>query len=163
SIAPAGMTFNPATRLVEWNPTPDQLGEHTVEIQADDGRGGVAIQSIMVRVTTVAANEPPQIVSTPVLNGTIDRPYIYNLLAEDAEGDPLVWSLTTALHGLSIHPNLGTLRWTPEADQEGVIDVVVLVTDAQGGRATQAFTITVSPLNLPPGISSTPPTQAIVG
>src|SRR5262249_46085199 len=137
-IAPAGMTLNAATRLVEWTPTPDQLGDHTVEIHADDGRGGVTVQSFIVRVTPAVANDPPRIVSMPVLTGTIGRPYVYDLQAEDPEGDPLVWSLTTAPRGLSIHPNLGTLRWTPQVDQEGVIDVVVSVTDAQGGQATQA-------------------------
>ena len=32
--------------LVEWEPTPDQLGNNAVEVRADDGRGGVTVQSM---------------------------------------------------------------------------------------------------------------------
>ena len=163
TTAPAGMTLNPATRLVEWEPTPDQLGDNTAVVRADDGRGGVTVQSYVVSVTANVSNAPPLIVSAPVLTGTTERPYVYNLRAEDAEHDPLVWSLTTAPRGMSMHPSLGTLRWIPAADQVGTADVVVQLTDGQGGRATQSFTITVRGVNLPPTISSAPPTQGRIG
>ncbi len=163
STAPAGMTLDPAMGLVEWEPTPDQLGNNAVEVRADDGRGGVTVQSYVVNVMTAMSNEPPRIVSAPVVTGTAEQPYVYDLRAEDPEYDPLVWSLIAAPRGMSIHPRLGTLRWIPAADQAGPADVVVLLTDGQGGRATQSFTIIVRGGNLPPTISSAPPTQGRVG
>ena len=64
---------------------------------------------------------------------------------------------------MSIDPNLGTLRWTPTADQLGSQSVVVRVTDPQGAFATQSYSVTVRAVNLPPAITSTPPTQAYQG
>jgi len=161
--APAGMTLDPATRLVQWVPAPDQLGDNNVEIRASDGRGGVAVQSFVIEVTATGSNEPPRIVSTPVVTAVKDTPYAYDLRGLDPDGDPLVWSLDAAPRGMSIHELLGTIRWTPAADQVGPADVVVLVTDAQGGRATQRFTINVRAVNSPPSITSVPPTQGNVG
>ncbi|MHB0954937.1 MAG: putative Ig domain-containing protein [Pirellulaceae bacterium] len=163
ATAPAGMTLDPVTRLMRWEPTPDQVGDHSVEIRADDGRGGATTQSFVVSVVTAATNQPPQIVSTPLMSGTADRPYAYRPLAEDAEGDPLVWTLTTAPRGMSIDADLGTIHWTPSIDQVGQTDVIVEVTDAQGGRAQQVFIISVRGANLPPAILSVPSTQGSVG
>ena len=44
---------------------------------------------------------------------------------------------------MSIDPNLGTLRWTPTADQLGAQSVVIRVTDPQGAFATQSYSVTV--------------------
>ena len=161
--APAGMTLDPATRLIEWVPAPNQLGDNIVEIRASDGRGGVAVQSFVIEVAAADSNEPPRIESTPVVTATKETVYAYNLRGLDADGDPLVWSLDAAPRGMSIHPLLGTIRWTPAADQLGPADVAVLVTDAQGGRATQRFTINVRAVNTAPIISSVPPTQGSLG
>src|SRR5262249_15500841 len=51
-------------------------------------------------------------------------------------------------------------RWTPTLDQVESQNVVVRVLDAQGGSATQSFTITVRAADAPPIITSTPPTRA---
>src|SRR5262249_39910075 len=59
-----------------------------------------------------------------------------------------------------LSPSLGTLRWTPTIVQVGTQDVVVRVFDGQGGSSTQRFAITVRPVNTPPTITSTPPTEA---
>jgi hypothetical protein len=63
---------------------------------------------------------------------------------------------------MSIDAVRGTIRWTPTADQLGSQSVVVRVLDGQGGFATQSYTVAVRALNLPPGITSTPPTTASV-
>jgi RHS repeat-associated protein len=162
-IAPAGMVLDPVTRSIQWVPSPDQFGENRVEIRAEDGHGGGEVQSYVVNVSTSAANETPQIVSLPVVVGTLDSPYAYDLKALDLDGDPLIWSLTTAPRGMSINALSGAVRWTPASDQVGLADVAVLVTDAQGGTATQSFTVTVRAGNVPPVISTVPPTLASVG
>jgi RHS repeat-associated protein len=163
TTAPAGMTIDPATRLVEWVPTSDQFGSNIVELRASDGRGGVALQSFVIEVAATVSNEPPRIVSTPVVTATRGVPYSYDLRGLDPDGDPLVWSFDAAPTGMSIDALLGTIRWTPANDQVGPADVTVRVTDAQGGRATQSFTINARAVNTPPTISSVPPTQGSVG
>ncbi len=162
-VAPDGMVLDPVTRLIQWIPSADQFGENTIEIRAEDGQGGVAVQSYVVNVTTSATNKTPQIASQPPLTATLDIPYAYDVKGIDLDGDPLIWTLTSAPRGMSIDSASGTVRWRPAADQLGLADVVVLVTDAQGGTATQRFTITVRAGNVPPVISTVPLTRASVG
>jgi len=61
----------------------------------------------------------------------------------DPDGDPTYWSLVTAPWGLSIDPNLGTLRWLPGQIQIGPQNVTVQLVDNFGAKATQSWTITV--------------------
>jgi hypothetical protein len=64
---------------------------------------------------------------------------------------------------MSVHPSLGTVSWTPAADQLGEHDVLLQVSDPAGDTAEQAFTLAVSRFGGPPRIVSIPPTEAGVG
>jgi RHS repeat-associated protein len=159
--APAGMTID-ADGSVRWDPVTAQLGASDVVIRVEDGRGGVVSQSFTVDVTTERANQLPQIISTPLLVATVGRDYHHEERGVDPDADPLVWSLATSPEGMSIHATLGTLCWTPTADQVGRNPVVIQLDDGQGGLTTQSFTVVVRAVNLPPAVVSTPPTQAAV-
>jgi RHS repeat-associated protein len=159
---PAGMTID-ARGLITWIPQADQLGPKDAKLRVDDGRGGVATQDFTINVSTAAGNGAPTIVSSPALSGQAGKPYRYDAMARDPDGDPVVWSLETSPAGLSIDPASGAVRWTPTSSQLGAQRVVIQAVDAQGGTATQSFTITVRALNTPPAITSTPPTQAFAG
>ena len=157
---PAGMTID-AAGLVSWQPTAEQLGSHQVQVRVDDGRGSFATQTYSISVVTQTSNQPPSITSTPPQAATVGRQYAYDAAGIDPDGDPLTWSLDTAPAGMSIDPARGTIRWTPTSDQTGEQSVVVRVTDTQGGWGTQSFSIVTRAVNLPPAISSTPPTTAV--
>jgi YD repeat-containing protein len=164
--APPGMTIDPSG-FIHWRPTPDRVGNNQVVIRVDDGRGGSDEQRFILQVLpgssgSVAANQAPSITSTPMLAAAVGQTYGYDAKATDPDGDPMVWTLDRAPAGLSIDPELGTLRWMPFAAQVGPQDVVLRVLDARGGSATQSFTITVRGANLPPEFSSDPPTRAAV-
>ncbi len=160
--APAGMTVD-ATGLVTWVPTQAQLGSNPVTIEVDDARGGSATQKVTIVVSASTAIQPPTIISTPPLGDVLGQPYAYNAAADDPQGDPLVWLLKSAPAGMSIDATRGTIRWTPTASQLGSNAVVVEVVDAQGGTDTQSFSINVVAADIPPRITSTPPTSASVG
>ncbi len=162
TTAPAGMAVD-AAGLVTWVPAAGQLGPNAVTVRVQDGRGGFATQSFTVQVVTQATNRPPAVTSTPPFAATVGRPYAYDLAAADPDGDPLAWGLDAAPAGVSIDPQRGTLRWTPAADQAGSQSVVVRVVDGQGGFATQSWSVTVRPVNVPPNITSAPPTAAAAG
>ena len=120
----------------------------------------IATQTFSINVVSQSVNHPPSITSNPPQAATVGKLYAYDLKGTDPDNDPLVWSLDTAPAGMSIDPTLGTLRWTPTADQLGSQNVVVRVIDGQGGYATQSYAITVRSVNLPPAITSVPPTTA---
>ena len=76
-LAPAGMTIDPVSGIVQWTPTGTQLGPNDVTVRADDGNGGVDTQSFSIDVA--AANQLPTIVSSPSTSGTEGSPYSYDV------------------------------------------------------------------------------------
>lgn len=162
AAAPTGMTVD-AFGLVSWAPAPGQFGTNAVQVRVEDGRGGVAVQDFAVTVVSTAQNQSPVMVSTPPAGAVVGQLFAYDLQATDLDGDPLVYSLLSGPRGMSIHPELGTVRWLPAADQVGAHNVVVQVLDAQGAMVTQSFRLEVRSVNTPPVITSAPPTEAAVG
>lgn len=162
TTAPTGMAVN-ADGLVTWKPAAGALARHSAVLQVADGRGGAAEQSFTVEVVSYDRNQRPRITSNPHARATAGRAYELNLSANDPDGDPLRWQLDKGPRGMSLDPFRGTLRWTPAADQLGNHEVVVRVEDALQASDSQRFTITVSCFNLPPAITSRPPTTAAEG
>lgn len=52
--APTGMTINPSTGLIEWTPTPTQIGDHAVTVRVRDASGLSATQTFTLTVAPVA-------------------------------------------------------------------------------------------------------------
>ena len=157
--APAGMTVD-TSGLVSWTPSIAQLGTNAVNLQVSDGHGGIVGQQFSVMVLTQFTNQPPNITSTPRFAGTVGQLYAYNLVGTDPGNDPLVWAFDTAPVGMSIDPQLGTVRWAPTLAQLGTNLVVIRAADGQGGFATQSYSMIVRAVNLPPLITSVLPTKA---
>lgn len=159
--APAGMTIDPTTGLIQWTPTPAQVGDQSVTVRVQDAGGLFATQSFTVTVAPGVTNHPPAITSTPVIVATVGQPYSYAVGATDPDaGDVLTFSLPTAPTGMTIDTATGLIQWTPTAAQVGDSNVTARVQDSGGLFATQSFTVTVTPVgaNHPPEITSTPST-----
>ena len=94
-----------------------------------------------------------------------DLPYAYQVAAQDADGDPLSYQLTTLPAGMVIDPISGLLSWTPTSTQLGSHAVTIAVSDGRGGQATQSFQVTVlaTAPNHPPVFTSTPRTSIRLG
>ncbi len=148
--APSGMTVS-ATGLIAWTPTAAQTGPQSVSLDVTDGRGGKATQAFTV--TVAAANRPPVITSSAIGVGAEASPYAYQIVATDPDGDALSYQLTQAPSGMTVSAT-GLIAWTPAAGQTGPQSVSLDVTDGRGGKATQAFTVTVAAANRPPVITS---------
>jgi predicted transcriptional regulator len=56
--APAGMTIDPMTGLVEWTPSASDAGVHLVRLKVADSRGGAAEQAFAVEVLVGPAPPP---------------------------------------------------------------------------------------------------------
>ena len=161
AVGPTGMTID-AAGVLHWLPSAAQLGTNPVEVIISDGRGKTATLDYSIVVGVQPVNHPPAITSNPAPRGTVDHPYQLALQASDPDGDARTWTLDAGPVGMSVNPATGALRWIPTADQLGIQHVVVRVTDSLQASATQAFDIAVSCVNLPPAITSTPPTTATV-
>ena len=156
---------------ITWSPTKSDVGAHYVQVSVADDHGGSVGQGFdlhVVLVKTKETNQSPQIISTPPLVIRVGDSYRYDAEAVDEDRDTLLWTLLTGPDGMSLDAQLGTLRWTPRADQVGSHDVSLRVTDGRQGLAAQSFEIRVlaadeQPRNAPPSITSLPKTEIKVG
>jgi len=159
---PEGMIIDSNKRVI-WTPTPEQFGSNEVVLQVDDSRGGVVQQSFTLEVVAQSRNSSPQITSTPnSVNAVVGREYAYDATALDTDGDLVLWNLEDAPFGMLVDPQLGTVRWNPTIEQIGTHEVTLSAVDSQGAFTAQVFEVTVRGTNLPPAISSTPPTLGAV-
>ncbi len=129
TTASEGMQLDTSSGLLEWTPTETQVGLHEIFLSVEDGRGGRATQGYSVFVSSVAStNQAPQIISTPNFVGRVNTAYQYDLIATDADGDSLTYSLIDAPAGMGLSAT-GTLTWQP--DTFGLEGVRVRVSDGQ--------------------------------
>lgn len=146
--APAGMSINTTTGQIAWTPTAAQVGSQVVTARVADPGGLAVTQSFTV--TVVAANVAPQITSAAATTATVGLAYAYRVVATDANGDTLAYTLTQAPAGMTISATSGQIAWTPTAAQVGSHPVTARAADAGGLAALQSFTIVVSS---PTGVS----------
>ncbi len=167
TAGPAGMAIDTNSGLLTWTPTSGQLGSQHVIITADDGRGLAVSQVFDLLAVSNVPNESPTITSTPPGPATAGSPYQYQVVANDPDGDPITFSLTSPLTGMAINPTSGLFTWTPTTAQEGSELITIVASDGRGGTYTQSFHLTVDPPgtapNDPPSISSTPTGPAVAG
>lgn len=97
-------------------------------------------------------NRAPRFTSEPELAATRGKQYLYEIIAEDADGDELTIAGPTLPAWLSLVDHgdgTATLSGTPGPEDVGDHDVVLTVSDGQGTPGQQAFTVTVAEHNPP--------------
>ncbi|MBP0022028.1 MAG: DNA/RNA non-specific endonuclease [Cyanobacteria bacterium SBLK] len=155
--SPSGMAIDPETGVMSWQPSDVQVGEHNIILRVTDANGAASEQEFILAVN--GTNTPPTIISTPLTQGSLQQPYIYQAIATDADGDAITYRLNLAPEGMAIDENTGEIQWTPET--EGSYQVEILALDASGGGSAQAYAIEVeaealnhAPEILPPPLSA---------
>jgi RHS repeat-associated protein len=166
---PLGMTLNPQTGTVVWQPQEAQLGEHAVIVRVTDGRGGVAVQQYSLDV--VAPNTAPLITSVPATQAVQNRPFVYEIAVQDADGELVTVALEPGSIGTLVAAEVRgpdneplqtryRLEWTPSADDvaAGTRTISLRATDARGASVVQTFAVSVvaTAPNVAPHINSTP-------
>jgi len=150
---PAGMAVTPAGTL-SWTPTAADLGAHPVTVQVSDG-ALTDPESFTVTVAIPAAqqlpppNQPPTLDPIPDADLTLGATLHLTATATDPEGSPLSFALFGP-PGMTIDPATGAIAFTPAADQVGLHDVTVQVTDGAGLTDARPFVVTVRQPNRPP-------------
>ena len=159
-FAPSGVSIDPATGRIGWNPAADQTGPQTIYVRATDPRGGFDLQVFDVDVTDL--NAAPVITSTPTAPGGLGTAWTYPVLANDPNGDTLLYEIDSASldRGMQINASTGVLTWTPNT--AGTFTTIVRVSDPAGKDDFQSFTLTIDS-NTPPRITSQPNGTLYVG
>jgi hypothetical protein len=113
-----------------------------VEVSGNDGiEDGEWVSSDPVFI----ANAKPKITTQPVYGLASPGRYVYEVKAEDADGDqPLRFELTEGPPGMAIDLVSGVVSWQLPADAKGSYPVEIAVSDAHGGRSAQRWSLDVS-------------------
>jgi hypothetical protein len=141
--APDGMSIDRLSGLILWSPTADQVGNHTVKVLVEDGRGGVAEQEFIVCVHGDPGNHAPVIVTDPSTE-LLSENYLYDVDAVDPDADTLTYTLRVSPPGMTIDQTTGRIDWTPPLNTVGPVPVTVRVTDGRGGIDEQSFALNIS-------------------
>ena len=113
---PGGLIINSQTGALLWAASPDQVGEHSVTIAANDGRGGIATQSFKIDVQPARDNALPLIATEPNTKIGAGETFTYQATALDNDRDTLQYSLINAPAGAIIDPTTGKVTWDARAD-----------------------------------------------
>ena len=138
--APAGMSVNTTSGLIQW--TPSGSGEFEVTLKAANAQGADT-QSYSISVSSQLA--APIITTAPISQALVGLPYAYQI---EATGSPEpAFTLLEGPTGMSIAPQATLLTWTPET--MGVYDVVLEARNSQG-TFVQRFQLLVGVLGEAP-------------
>ena len=130
-------------------------GPNSIEIIAEDPAGNSDSQTLNL---IFEANTQPTITSLPITVAEEGGPYIYAVIVEDTDNDPLSYHLDQFPIGMTINA-AGLIQWG--SPTPGTVSVSIRVEDGQGGIATQSYSLVVTP-NQPPVITSSPGTAGII-
>ncbi len=134
---PEGMTFS--GRTLRWTPGGGQLGEHAIEVMADDRYG---LTSTQVFNVTVYENQAPEIISEPVTNGRLGQLYLSNVRATDPDGDAVQYRLLSGPAGLTISA-YGQIRWNISDLLVGQHEIALEAFDQYGGVVEYRYELTI--------------------
>ncbi|MBD2365063.1 tandem-95 repeat protein [Anabaena minutissima FACHB-250] len=128
------------------NNTDESLGRFSVQIGAEDGKGGQSIQSYQIRLWPDFDNTSPVIISDPKTRYALNtNGYYYQVEAFDADGDSLAYRLLDSPFGALINGDTGELFWLPDTTVQpgSQVEFTVEVSDRRGGTDIQKFTVDV--------------------
>ncbi|MBD9437279.1 putative Ig domain-containing protein [Pseudoxanthomonas sp. PXM03] len=133
---PNGLAINATTGAITGS-TAVALGNYSVTVTANDGRGG----SVSTSFTLTIANSAP--VAPSIQNQTAVAGTAWSFLVPsftDPNGDTLTYSVSGLPAWMSFNPQTQTLSGTPGA--VGSWTITVTATDTAGISASQSFTVT---------------------
>jgi len=131
-VAPDAMAVDPNTGKITWIPDPNQVGDHSITLKAENVIG------FDDQTWTISVN--PVITSTPSESATVGEEYIYSpvLIGKGTTH----WSLIEHPDGVSFNSDSGEIVWNPVQGQIQDNEVILKVT-VNGKGDTQSWTITV--------------------
>ena len=141
--APDGMQVDD-NGLVTWTPPPDDgdTSYYKFMLAANDGRGGVTVQSKYIMVS-VFRNDPPKYKPAyRPATAKVGVEYVHQVEATDIEGDPFTYSLYSSPEGSTIDQQ-GIIRWIPT--ETGDFYIRTRVTDDRNASTIEAWKVTVIP------------------
>jgi hypothetical protein len=90
----------------------------------------------------IISNSSPLIVSSPPTS--VEKlTYIYQVRANDPDNDPIIFTMKSGPKGMEMDKNTGLIRWEIRREDKGNHSVEIEVSDNEGARSIQRYTLTV--------------------
>lgn len=148
------LSINPFTGVLSGTPQNHDVGWYWVDVTADDGGWGITSTNF----TLIVNNSLPAITNIPVPFVNEDDLHLDDFDCDDDNQGNITYSLATNASWLGIIPTSGILSGVPENDEVGWFWINITVSDGNGGIDFVNYTLTV--INTPPNITTTPQTSA---
>jgi len=148
----AFLTMDPSSGALSGTPLNDDVGLHDVTVIATDASGSSDRLDFTLEVVDV--NDPPMIVTVPVLECRQDEPYSVQFEAVDVDptNDTVRWELGDGPRFLSMVSYSGLLSGIPGQDDVGSHLVEIIARDDRGAMDLVSFTLIVTDVNDPPRV-----------
>lgn len=147
---PSGLTLDPVTGVVSGVPTTS--GNASFSVHVVDALGTAADQALSIAVGAPANRTP--VATNASVQAVEEVPVNVVLSASDADGDALVYALTTSPQQGTLTGTAPQLVYTGRPNFFGSDGFTFSVTDSSGASSTGAIAITVSNVNDAPVTSS---------
>ncbi|MER3384159.1 putative Ig domain-containing protein [Pectobacterium aroidearum] len=167
SPLPGWLTFNPATGTFSGTPGNADVGSLSIRVTATDGSNASVHIDFSLTVTNV--NDAP-VVATPIPAQSVVQDGNLNFTIPagtftDPDGDTLTLSATLANGSplpswITFNPATGTFSGTPGNGDIGNLSIKVTANDGDASIST-TFSLTVTPSNQAPVISTPIPPQSV--
>ncbi len=110
-----------------------------VTVIPDDGEtSGKPQKSQPVTVS----NGPPVITSSPPTR-TDGNIYTYQVVANDPDHDPVIFTLKSAPKGMEINKETGLIRWEIQKGDQGTQAIEIEASDTEGAKSFQRYTLSI--------------------
>lgn len=158
--APPGVTLDPATGLLEWQPAEDQgPSTNTIIVAVDDGGVPPLSATNELEVVVLEVNQGP--VLTPIGNRGLSELGLLRVTCRASDADlpaqTLSYRLVDGPSGVTLNPVSGVLDWWPTEAQGPSTNIIVVAVDDHGNPAlsdTNQFQVIVTEVNQAPAIAA---------
>ena len=123
--------------LIQFMPLAEDVGRHHIMIKATDTEGNEEKKYITLDIVT---NTAPKIVDIPDQKVDINTTFVYQVEAEDKEGDMIFYIADGALND-SIYPSTGIISYYADTMLDEYITVIVV--DSYGNKDEETFRLVV--------------------
>ena len=152
SNLPPGLMINSTTGLIDGTLTFASAGVYPITVTVSDSAGNPSMESFMWTVTDV--NQPPTIATIADQFDVEGDVVSITPVANDPDGDNLVFVVNGLPPGLTIDPNTGEISGTLTFVSGRSYPVDVVVDDGVNPPVTESFMWTVTDVNRPPSIAA---------
>ncbi len=169
SNKPVWTSFNTVSGVLSGTPQSSDIATYNgIVITVTDGTDSSALSGFSITVNAIViGNTVPTISGTPASDVIADNFYSFTPVAQDSDGDGLLFSIINQPAWSRFSTLTGKLSGTPQSSDEGLYSAIIIsVSDGSATASLNAFVIEVissdSNIDLAPLISGAPDGQVDV-